>query len=730
MAIFHLHARAGSRGGGGRTGAGRVIKGKAAGQSARAKAAYNLRVQEYAANRHELAYVASGNLPSWAADDALVYWEATDTHERQKATLFREVEFALPHELPEPERHRLAHEFMASICDAQGLPYLLTVHEKEGNPHAHGLISERMHDGYDRTPETWFRRAANQGKEPGTGGARKARLGQNGDWLQSTRATWAAMCNNALELRGHAVRIDHRTLEAQGITDRLPQIHLGPHLAEMEARGIRTDRAELAMEIEETNKRMAMQAKALEDTHGQHLGQDTSGPERGASGPGAGAIDRGPGHDSGRLSPGDGPGIGAGPDLGAGGLGQGQGHVAGLDAPDGSHGVPGGPDRGGSLDRIRDLAATSAGAVAADQPRPRQGGRAAEGGRMAGAKWDKAKTAVDRQTQGMGCERFEIGILDPKKGMLVKEWDKATLMDSLPWLKRENAKGADIYVRPARGERAALILIDDVNLATLDKMRMDGLCPACVVQTSPGNYQGWVRLAEKGQQMDEAARTWTAKHIAREYGADPNSADYHHFGRLAGFTNRKPQHVNRQGQSPFVTLDAYNGKPAKRAAEVVEEAARSHAVDRDREVRAQIREHPAPERGGDLGAWYREIWFQMELKWEKDFDRSRADWYLACVMVEKKHDLATIAKVMREHSPELDRKTGHADDYLVRTIGKAAAWSEAAAKGEKWEAVKDQLLERSVRYREEIMELPENHLAKAAEAAPAQSRGYSRGFSR
>lgn len=766
MAIYHLHARAGSRGGGGRTGAGRVIKGKAAGQSARAKAAYNLRVQEYAANRHELAYVASGNMPAWA-DDALGYWEATDTHERAKATLFREVEFALPHELPAAERHRLAHEFMSSICDAQGLPYLLTVHEKEGNPHAHGLISERMHDGYDRTPETWFRRAANQGKEPGTGGARKARLGQDGSWLQSTRATWAAMCNNALELHGHAVRIDHRTLEAQGITDRLPQIHLGPHLAEMEARGIRTDRAEMAMEIEETNKRMATQAKALEDTHGQHLGQDTSGPERGASGPGAGAPDRGPGHDSGRLSPGHGPGLGAGPDLGAGGgqgpdrgrsrmaegpgegrgvmdgsgpegpgrrqsdagsLGQGQGHVAGLDAPDGPHGVPGGPDRGGSRDRILDLAATSAGAVAADQPRRGAGRGNVEGGRMAGA-WNKNKTAVERQLQGMGCERFEIGILDPKKGMLVKEWDRATLMDSLPWLKRENAKGADIYVRPAREERAALVLIDDVNLATLDRMRGDGLCPAVVVQTSPGNYQGWVRLAEKGQQMDEAARTWTAKHIAREYGADPNSADYHHFGRLAGFTNRKPQHVNRQGQSPFVTLDAYNGKPAKRAAEVVEEAARSHAVDRDREVRAQIREHPAPERGGDLGAWYREIWFQMELKWEKDFDRSRADWYLACVMVERKHDLATIAKVMREHSPELDRKTGHVDDYLVRTIGKAKAWSEAAAKGEKWEVVKDQLLERSAQYREQIMELPENHLAKAAEAAPARgpSRGYGMG---
>jgi len=345
---------------------------------------------------------------------------------------------------------------------------------------------------------------------------------------------------------------------------------------------------------------------------------------------------------------------------------------------------------------------------------------------MAGAKWDKAKTAVDRQTQGMGCERFEIGILDPKKGMLVKEWDKATLMDSLPWLKRENAKGADIYVRPAREERAALVLIDDVNLATLDRMRGDGLCPAVVVQTSPGNYQGWVRLAENGQQMDEAARTWTAKHLAREYGADPNSADYHHFGRLAGFTNRKPQHVNRQGQSPFVTLDAYNGKPAKKAAEAVAEAARSHAIDRDRDVRTQIRENPAPVPGGDLGTWYRDRWFALELKYDKDFDRSKADWYLATEMVLRKHDLATIARTMREFSPELDRKTGHVDDYLVRTVGKAKAWVDAYERGEKWEAVKDQLLERAQQYREQIMELPENALAKAVEQGP--TRGPSRGY--
>lgn len=44
---------------------------------------------------------------------------------------------------------------------------------------------------------------------------------------------------SCLLLAGHEARIDHRTLEAQGI-DRVPTTHLGPSVAAMERKGIRT----------------------------------------------------------------------------------------------------------------------------------------------------------------------------------------------------------------------------------------------------------------------------------------------------------------------------------------------------------------------------------------------------------------------------------------------------------------------------------------------------------
>ncbi|MBJ3457182.1 MobA/MobL family protein, partial [Salmonella enterica subsp. enterica serovar Agona] len=69
---------------------------------------------------------------------------------------------------------------------------------------------------------------------------------------EQTREAWADHANRALERAGHDARIDHRTLEAQGI-ERLPGVHLGPNVVEMEGRGIRTDRADVALNIDTAN---------------------------------------------------------------------------------------------------------------------------------------------------------------------------------------------------------------------------------------------------------------------------------------------------------------------------------------------------------------------------------------------------------------------------------------------------------------------------------------------
>ena len=176
---------------------------------------------------------------------------------------------------------------------------------------------------------------------------------------------------------------------------------------------------------------------------------------------------------------------------------------------------------------------------------------------------DRTRAAVSRQLKGMGASLYEVGIRHAERGMLNREWSEADIMKSLDWLKRENFKGCDIYVRPARSAPSRLILVDDLSMGTLARLQAGPYPAAVTVQTSPGNYQAWIKLDDD---MPADVRREVARHRAREYGGDPNSADSAHYGRLAGFTNRKPEHIDAAGRSPFVLLDSYNGRPASGAA--------------------------------------------------------------------------------------------------------------------------------------------------------------------
>ena len=192
-------------------------------------------------------YAESGHMPRWAAAEPASYWAAADAHERANGRLFKGVEVALPLALSEDARRELAVGFAHHLTDREHLPYTLALHAGQGtNPHAHLLISERGNDGIERSAELWFRRY--NAAEPELGGAQKSEALKPKAWLEETRAAWAELTNQALERAGHEVRIDHRSLEAQGI-ERAPGLHFGPAVIEMEARGIETDRGDEALAI-------------------------------------------------------------------------------------------------------------------------------------------------------------------------------------------------------------------------------------------------------------------------------------------------------------------------------------------------------------------------------------------------------------------------------------------------------------------------------------------------
>jgi len=97
------------------------------------------------------------------------------------------------------------------------------IHDKaDGNPHAHVLLTTRDVNttGFGKKNRDW--------NEKGN--------------LKSWRESWAVACNERLQAKGHSERIDHRTLEAQGI-NREPTKHIGVAAKYMERKGLSADRA-------------------------------------------------------------------------------------------------------------------------------------------------------------------------------------------------------------------------------------------------------------------------------------------------------------------------------------------------------------------------------------------------------------------------------------------------------------------------------------------------------
>jgi DNA primase RepB-like protein len=64
---------------------------------------------------------------------------------------------------------------------------------------------------------------------------------------------------------------------------------------------------------------------------------------------------------------------------------------------------------------------------------------------------------------------------------------------------------------------------------------------------------------------------WAAKELAKRFGGDLSSADWHHFGRLAGFTNQKPKRRLQTGLPPFVRLHECDGRTHTAAREFLED---------------------------------------------------------------------------------------------------------------------------------------------------------------
>ena len=105
---------------------------------------------------------------------------------------------------------------------------------------------------------------------------------------------------------------------------------------------------------------------------------------------------------------------------------------------------------------------------------------------------DRTEHTVRKTLAATDAPCYDIGILTDR-GMFprMEALSASQFMTRLRYLKYRNANGAHIYFRPS-GERR-FTLLDDLDSATLAALTVNGFEPCAVIETSPGNYQAWLK---------------------------------------------------------------------------------------------------------------------------------------------------------------------------------------------------------------------------------------------
>jgi ATP-dependent exoDNAse (exonuclease V) alpha subunit len=175
---------------------------------------------------------------AWARDRSNLWNSAESAETRKDARVAREYLVALPVELSPPQRLELVRGFSQELSDRYGFAVDFAVHAPRDFPgsdprnfHAHLLATTREVKLEGLAAKTTL--------EMRDGDRRKLGLPPVINELLHVRQRWAAVTNEALQQSHIAARIDHRSLEAQGL-DREPRPHIPRAAFEMERHGYRS----------------------------------------------------------------------------------------------------------------------------------------------------------------------------------------------------------------------------------------------------------------------------------------------------------------------------------------------------------------------------------------------------------------------------------------------------------------------------------------------------------
>jgi len=295
-------------------------------------------------------------------------------------------------------------------------------------------------------------------------------------------------------------------------------------------------------------------------------------------------------------------------------------------------------------------------------------------------------TAIRRQLAAMPNELYLVRPIHgltgrPCAGERLWSAGLLTMGPAVGFLRARNREGFDIYLSPFAADRNAGYILVDLDRAgppIIHTMRANGHEPCVVLQTSPGNLQAWVHVS--ATPLEPALATEIGRELARLYRGDPASVDWRHVGRLAGFTNQKPQR-RQLGSSyaPWVRLLHAQAGLATHGAALVA-AAQRRLTDRASVADPSCLGPPDRSLTAQAAAAIYQAWLNR-LRIPQRYpqtDWSIADKWIAKELLSRRTPVAQVQAILQLGSPGFPRRHSDPGDYLRRTAARALAELESA----------------------------------------------------
>ena len=295
--------------------------------------------------------------------------------------------------------------------------------------------------------------------------------------------------------------------------------------------------------------------------------------------------------------------------------------------------------------------------------------------------------AIRRQLAAMPHELYLIRLIhhttrEPFPGERLWTAPQLGYAPAVRFLRMRNREGCDIYIQPyaAQDRNAGYILVDldRTNPAVIENMRANGHDPCVVLQTSAGHLQAWIHLSSSA--LEPAVATAAGKQLARVYGGDLGSTDWRHLGRLAGFTNQKPQRRTPGGYAPWVKIVYTHPGLARNADGLLRSVIQLPALtqgaspEKPCACAGRLPNTLPPSIAAAEATQIYQGWMQRWRIAERfpQPDWSIVDFWIARQLLSQGTSAEQVRAILQLASPHFPRRHADPGDYLQRTVARAA----------------------------------------------------------